>query len=201
MRTYEDVKEALEYYKEELKREATTKRDHYIVVGGNMCVIRKGVGQYALGKGDPIPMVWETAKKKVEEFQEKCCDGVKLESVKYNDWLNNNIIECNKLIECMKKSLSGEDANPTNPTNPTDQPDVSEIPDSDSRISECPIQSEKPVKPNYSDCTPRPVEVSCQTCPYGVKNCMICRFATGINMDTFPWEVICSAPGEIVNKT
>ena len=38
------------------------------------------------------------------------------------------------------------------------------------------------------------IEMSCQSCPLKIKTCMICRFVGGINMDKFPWEIICNAP-------
>ena len=111
MRTYEDVKEALKSFEDELKRESGIKRDHYIIMGGSVNVVKKGVGEYALDKGTPVPMIWETAKKKQAEFQEKCGDNIRLEIIKYSDWLIKNIDECKKLMECMRQQFSsGEDS-------------------------------------------------------------------------------------------
>lgn len=203
MRTIEDVKEALKNYEDELKRESGIKRDHYIIMGGNMSVVKRGVGQYALDKGTPIPMIWETAKKKHEEFQEKCGGNIRLEIIKYSDWLTKNIEDCHKLIGCMQKSLAGEETVSTAPTNP---------PDGIEPESGCDVPEENPAPDETEQVIPggvfkgpdgtfRAISVTCSDCPYGASSCMICRFATGINMDTFPWEVICSAPGELVKKT
>ena len=171
MRTIDDVRTSLKFYEGELQRESGIKRDHFIITGGNLSVVKKGngpTGQYILDKGTPVPMVWETAKRKLAEFQEKCGDNIRLEIIKYSDWLLKNIEECKKLMDCMQNSMSGNPAESTSES-----------------ISE---SQRKSTSKSY------PVEMSCQSCPYEIKTCMICRFAAGINMKVFPWEVICDAP-------
>lgn len=199
MRTYEDVKEALKGFEAELKRESGIKRDHYIIMGGNVNVVRKNIGEYALEKGTPVPMIWETARKKQAEFQEKCGDNIRLEIIKYSDWLIKNIEDCKKLMKCMEESLTGKTTAKTTEL-PLENP-----PESKHEIAEQEPEPIPPVigpicthspseKPENSNSNFRPVSLSCPSCPYGVKTCMICKFAAGINMDVFPWEVICNAP-------
>lgn len=195
MRTYEDVKEALKAFEDELKRESGIKRDHYIITGGNMSVVRKGVGQYALDKGTPVPMIWETAKKKHEEFQEKCGENLRLEITKYSDWLTKNIEDCKKLMNCMQKSLSGEDTKPETPESQPECPAENPMPDETQQIIPGGVFK-------GPDGVFREVELSCRTCPIGVKNCMVCRFAVGVETTSFPWKVVCSAPiSEKVEKS
>jgi hypothetical protein len=124
-------------------------------------------------------MIWETAKKKQAEFQEKCGDNIRLEIIKYSDWLIKNIDECKKLMECMRQQFSsGEDSQKK--VEPEPEPKTIELPQS----------------PMSCDCTARQLEMSCPTCPYGIKTCMVCKFASGINMNVFPWEIICSIPNK-----
>ena len=188
MRTFNDVKKSLEFYKEELNRESQIKRDHYIITGGNMSVIKKGVGQYMLDIGIPVPMVWETAKKKMIEFQGKCGGNIKLSMTKYEDWLKNNIDECKKLmkLECIQKPIDDEQIELSGSHQDSElesHPDKSE---SHSDKSES--------HPDKSEGNFIQIEMSCQSCPLKIKTCMICRFVGGINMDKFPWEIICNAP-------
>lgn len=198
MRTYEDVKEALKSFEDELKRESGIKRDHYIIMGGNVNVVKKGVGEYALGKGTPVPMIWETAKKKQTEFQEKCGDNIRLEIIKYSDWLIKNIDECKKLMEYMRQQFSsGEDSQKK--ADPEPEPETT--PESVLKIAEIdpepePKTIELSQSPMPCDCTTRQMEMSCPTCPYGIKTCMVCKFASGINMNVFPWEIVCSIPNK-----
>ena len=203
MRTYEDVKEALKGFEAELKRESGIKRDHYIIMGGNVNVVRKNIGEYALEKGTPVPMIWETARKKQAEFQEKCGDNIRLEIIKYSDWLIKNIEDCKKLMKCMEESLTGKST--TKSTAKSTELPPENTPESKQEIAEYDPQPIPPVigpicthspseKPENSDSSFRPVSLSCPSCPYSVKTCMICKFAAGINMDVFPWEVICNAP-------
>lgn len=198
MRTYEDVKEALKSFEDELKRESGIKRDHYIIMGGNVNVVKKGVGEYALGKGTPVPMIWETAKKKQAEFQVKCGDNIRLEIIKYSDWLIKNIEECKKLMECMRQQFSsGEESQKK--VDPEPEPETA--PESVLKIAETdpepePKTIELSQSPIPCDCTARQLEMTCPTCPYGIKTCMVCKFASGINMNAFPWEIICSIPNK-----
>lgn len=198
MRTYEDVKEALKNYEAELTRESGIKRDHYIIMGGNVNVVKKNVGEYALEKGTPVPMIWETAKKKQAEFQAKCGDNIRLEIIKYSDWLIKNIEDCKKLMKCMEESLSGKTQQKTAPETiePVLEPkqEIIESEDPEPPVIGVLCTRDTKTNPENPGNNLRPVSLSCPTCPYGVKTCMICKFAAGINMDTFPWEVICSAP-------
>lgn len=202
MRTYEDVKEALKSFEDELKRESGIKRDHYIIMGGSVNVVKKGVGEYALDKGTPVPMIWETAKKKQAEFQEKCGDNIRLEIIKYSDWLIKNIDECKKLMECMRQQFSsGEDSQKK--VDPEPEAAQESAPESVLKIAETnpepePKSIELPQSPMPCDCTARQLEMSCPTCPYGIKTCMVCKFASGINMNVFPWEIICSIPNKLI---
>lgn len=188
MRTYEDVMEALKSYENELTRESGIKRDHYIIVGGNINLVRKSVGEYVLEKGTPTPMVWETAKKKLAEFQAKCGDNIRLEIINYSDWLLKNIEDCKKLIKCMDESLSGKDWRKLPPETHDKEAKPGPAESGPSCTQTTKTDSEDPGNNR------RAVAVSCLTCPYSISTCMICRFATGINMDVFPWEIICTAP-------
>lgn len=195
MRTYEDVKEALKGFEAELKRESGIKRDHYIIMGGNVNVVRKNIGEYALEKGTPVPMIWETARKKQAEFQEKCGDNIRLEIIKYSDWLIKNIEDCKKLMKCMEESLAGKSTVKTTELPPESKQEIAEIEPEPAPPVIGPLCTHSPSeKPENSDSSFRPVSLSCPSCPYSVKTCMICKFAAGINMDVFPWEVICNAP-------
>ena len=230
MRTYEDVKEALKTYEAELKRESNIKRDHFIIMGGNINVVRKGIGDYALEKGTPVPMIWETAKKKHAEFQEKCGDNIRLEIIKYSDWLIKNIEECKKLIKCMRKQFSsGGDPQESVPESVAESTventestaenteSVSEsatentefTPESTAENAESTVENtdhphkpiELPQSPAGPSHTARQLDdVSCPSCPYGIKTCMVCKFASGINMNVFPWEIICSVPNRTVKN-
>jgi hypothetical protein len=201
MRTYEDVRETLKLYEDELKRESGIKRDHYIIMGGSVNVVRKGIGDYALEKGNPVPLIWETAKKKQAEFQEKCGDNIRLEIIKYSDWLIKNIEECKKLIKCMRKQFSSGD-NPLESIveNPESTPEST--PESIVETPEPPYeQIELPQSSTGPFHTARQLEdVACPSCPYNIKTCMVCKFASGINMNVFPWEIICSIPNRTVEK-
>ncbi len=207
MRTIDDVRTSLKFYEGELQRESGIKRDHFIITGGNLSVVKKGngpTGQYILDKGTPVPMVWETAKRKLAEFQEKCGDNIRLEIIKYSDWLLKNIEECKKLMECMQNSMSGnpaESASESNSESPRKSAPESMSGNPAESASESNSESPRKSAPesmsgNPAESTSKsyPVEMSCQSCPYEIKTCMICRFAVGINMKVFPWEVICDAP-------
>lgn len=176
MRTYEDVKLALKHYHDELANEASAKLPHYVVVGGNMCIIKKGAStQYILGKGSPVPMIKTTAESNLKKFQDKCGDNIKLEMIVYSDWLNDEIKECNHLIGCMQKSLSGEE------------------PEQPIQMGQEEVHQGEPTGPG-SDVHSRCITMSCTSCPYGINTCMTCRFAVGIRMQVIPWEIICNAP-------
>ena len=223
MRTYEDVKEALKKYEDELKRESNIKRDHFIIMGGNVNVVRKGIGDYALEKGTPVPMIWETAKKKHTEFQEKCGDNIRLEIIKYSDWLIKNIEECKKLIKCMRKQFSSGDnpqesepesvAESTAETTESVTEKTESVPESTAENPESvtedaesvaesePETTDQPQSPTGPSHTARQLDdVSCPDCPYGITTCMVCKFASGINMNVFPWEIICSVPSRTVKN-
>ena len=238
MRTYEDVKETLEIYEAELKRESNIKRDHFIIMGGNVNVVRKGVGNYALEKGNPVPLIWETAKKKHAEFQEKCGDNIRLEIIKYSDWLIKNIEECKKLIKCMRKQFSSNvdphesapESLPESTVENTESVSESTMENTDSgtdssventestlestaentesapeSIAETPEPPYEPIELPQSPAGPSHTarqldDVSCPSCPYGIKTCMVCKFASGINMNVFPWEIICSVPNRTVKN-
>lgn len=230
MRTYEDVKEALKTYEAELKRESNIKRDHFIIMGGNVNVVRKGIGDYALEKGNPVPLIWETAKKKHAEFQEKCGDNIRLEIIKYSDWLIKNIEECKKLIKCMRKQFSSGDnpqesmpesvsestventestAENTESVSESATENTESTPESTAENVESTVENtdyphkpiELPQSPAGPSHTARQLDdVSCPSCPYGIKTCMVCKFASGINMNVFPWEIICSVPNRTVKN-
>ena len=203
MRTIDDVRTSLKFYEGELQRESGIKRDHFIITGGNLSVVKKGngpTGQYILDKGTPVPMVWETAKRKLAEFQEKCGDNIRLEIIKYSDWLLKNIEECKKLMECMQNSMSGNPAESASESISESQrksprksapESISGNPAESTSESTSESDTESQRK---STSKSYPVEMSCPSCPYEIKTCMICRFAAGINMKVFPWEVICDAP-------
>ena len=191
MRTIDDVRTSLKFYEGELQRESGIKRDHFIITGGNLSVVKKGngpTGQYILDKGTPVPMVWETAKRKLAEFQEKCGDNIRLEIIKYSDWLLKNIEECKKLMECMQNSMSGNPAESTSESISESQRKSAPESMSGNPAESTSESQRKSTSKSY------PVEMSCLSCPYEIKTCMICRFAAGINMKVFPWEVICDAP-------
>lgn len=176
MRTFEDVKVALKNYHDELAIEAGSRHPHFVVVGGNMCIIKKGAAQYTLGKGDPIPMREDTAQGKLLQFREKCGDNIKLEIISYSDWLNANIQECEHLISCMQASLSGEEV-----VTPKEKPEIIHKDTSTPYVNE-------PVNPSG-----RFISIACPECPYGVNTCMTCKFAEGVNMQVIPWTIICNA--------
>ena len=191
MRTYEDIEEALKNYENELARESHIKRDHYIITGGNVNIIKKNIREYTLEKGTPTPMVWETAKKKHAEFQVKCGDNIRLEIIKYSDWLIKNIEDCRKLMKCMEKSLS------TN-ARQNDTPEAIGSEDPKPSVIDTLCTGDTKTTPENPGNNLRSVSLSCPTCPYGVKTCMICKFAVGINTDTFPWTIICGSPEKSV---
>lgn len=202
MRTIDDVRTSLKFYEDELLRESGIKRDHFIITGGNLSVVKKGngpTGQYILDKGTPVPMVWETAKRKQAEFQEKCGENIRLEITKYDDWLLKNIEDCKKLMRCMQKSMSGNPAESVPESVPESNAESKRK--SPSKSTPESVSEHKKNQPDSETESPRespsksyPMEMSCPSCPYGIKTCMICRFAAGINMKVFPWEVICDAP-------
>lgn len=185
MRTYEEVKAARKKYHDALVEEAGSRHPHFVITGGNMCVIKKGAAQYILGKGEPIPMREDTAQGKLVFFQEKCGDNIKLEVISYSDWLKANIEECDHLISCIQKSLSGEEEIPEEPM-PVEN--VEETP-----VIEAPAQPEPPTVAN-GDWEANSIEMSCPGCPLGIKMCMVCRFCVGVKTDIYPWQVVCSAP-------
>lgn len=182
MRTFEDVKTALKKYQEELANEAGSSQVHYVVTGGNMCITKNGGSTlYNLGKGDPIPMIKATADKNLTKFSEKCGDNIKLEIHKYTDWLNDAIKECEHLITCMNKSLSGESG------------DFVQIP-GDTIIPVVPMCIPTQTKEISENAVKKPVEMSCPNCPYSINTCMTCKFVGGVDVNVYPWVVICCAP-------
>jgi len=173
MRTYEDVQAALSRYKEELEEENKV-NSHFVVVGGNMCITKKGAStQYILGKGDPIPMIKATAEKNMERQQAKVMGDVKLKIVPYGEWLQSNIDECQKLCNCMEQSLNDKPAEPVSVPVPTPERE--------------PIQEEQAGIPFRF----RNITLSCPTCPCGINNCMSCRFCKGVRTETYPWTITC----------
>jgi len=170
MRTYEDVKAALRYYTDELANEKGQTYQHFVVSGGGLCISRKGISQYILSKNNPTPMKRETAIKNLEKFQSMCTDDVKLEIYKYCDWLESNIKECNGLIECIQRSMAGEQ-----------EPSVTDTPDHE--------QATAAGNPERLI----PVAFEFPQCPYGVNTCYTCRFVSGVDTGVLPWRVICSA--------
>ena len=168
MRTYEDVKIALKKYQDELANEAGSKQPHWVVVGGNMCIIKKGAStQYVLGKGDPVPMIKVTAEANLTKFQERCGDNIKLEMINYTEWLNAEINECNHLISCMQRTLAGETP------------------------SQSPVDPLDPIPQQNMDGIKRPIVMTCENCPLGVNTCMTCRFCLGVDSNVYPWEINC----------
>ena len=171
MRTIEEIKAALTRYRQELEEEAKTK-SHYVVVSGNMCITKKGAStQYILGKGDPVPMIKPTAEKNLEKQQAKVTDDVKLEIVLYYDWLQDNIKECEKLCDCVEKSLNGETIE-----KPVVVPEVLEF-------------------DRGTDGSSRRITMQCSTCPLGINTCMACKFFMGINTNVYPWCIDCGFKG------
>lgn len=156
---------ALKRFMDELNAEKTARVEHFIVTGGSLCVIRKGISTtHILGKGDPVPMTKDTAKKNKDKFQPMCTDDVELKIIPYTEWLESNIEECNKLLDCMRRTMAGEEQEST---------DVQDIP--------VPTQE--------------PATVPCivfPRCPYGVNSCYTCKFVTGVDINTLPWKVQCS---------
>lgn len=170
MRTYEDVKLKLTFYQEELRKEKSSSRDHYVVVGGNMCVTRNGQSvQYILGKGEPVPMVKETAVKNLEKCQAKCTDDVKLEMKSYKDWLQESIEECEKLIACMQRQLSGD--TPGAMVVPVPEPTT-------------------PTAATFRE--PAQLNIACKECPVSNNSCLYCKFFGGIDFNKYPYRVQCS---------
>ena len=188
MRTFEDVKTALKKYQDALTKESYSNQVRYIVTGGNMCIIKKGVGQYILSKGDPVPMRKDTARNKIAQFKDKCGANIKLELIKYNDCLNANIKECQHLIQCMNNSLSGtgEEFTQVSEDNIMSMPQVCSTNMPINTSIENPEQND-PKERQYQ------IELSCPNCPYNINMCMACKFAKGVNMDVFPWQIICTA--------
>lgn len=177
MRTYEDVQAALSRYKEELEEENKV-NSHFVVVGGNMCITRKGAStQYILGKGDPIPMIKATAEKNMERQQAKVMGDVKLKIVPYGEWLQSNIDECQKLCNCMEQSLNNKPVEPV----PVPTPEREPIQEEQAGI---PFTSGGPIRS-------RAITLSCPTCPCGINNCMSCRFCKGVRTETYPWNITC----------
>ena len=176
MRTYEDVKVALTRYRQELEEEAKTK-SHYVVVGGNMCITKKGAStQYILGKGDPVPMIKSTAKYNMEKQQARLTDDVHLEIIPYWEWLESNIKECEKLCICMEDSLNGDAPTPAPGSKP--EPDKPRV--------------EKPKgNPNM-----RVLQVAVPDCPLGINTCMACKFCEAVDLTVLPWMVNCTFNGE-----
>jgi len=162
MRTVEDVKIALKQYTDELELERKSKSPHFVVVGGNMCITKKGGStQYILGKGDPIPMIRPTADKNCEKFQGKCMDGMKLEIIQYEKWLSDSIEDCKSLIQCMENGQK-------------------------------PVKVQETTTPQKTSGMTKEIRVVCSECPLGINTCMACRFCEGINLNVLPWTVNCS---------
>lgn len=181
MRTYEDVKIALKTYQDELANEASSKQPHWVVIGGNMCITRKGASTlYILGKGSPVPMIKTTAESNLRKFQDKCGDNIELKMVEYTSWLNEEIKECEHLIACMQKTLSG---------------DSQETPGSQS-ISSLSSDAESSPICGPQDTVHRDIIMVCSSCPYGINTCMACKFCVGVDPSRIPWQIICSAPIE-----
>lgn len=182
MRTYEDIKSSLKKYQDELAQEAGSKQPHWIVVGGNMSIIKKGTSnQYVLGKGDPVPMLRQTAESNLEKFQARCGDNIKLSIVKYNDWLNDEINECNHLISCINKTVYSKDSGEDN-----------------INIEPPQINMETPIV--NGELIYRHIHVGCPSCPYNINSCWTCKFAGNVNTTTIPWTIICMAPKEQESK-
>lgn len=177
MRTYEDVKLKLKFYQDELTRETTGTREHFVVLCGNVCVTRNGNSiQYILGKGEPAPMAKDTAIKKMEMYQDKCTDDVKLEMKSYKEWLQESIEECEKLIACMQRQLSGE------PLPKTEEPST-QVP--------TPVpESTTPTAATFRE--PAQLSITCKECPVDNNSCLYCKFFGGIDFSKFPYRVQCS---------
>lgn len=171
MRTYEDVQAALSRYKEELEEENKV-NSHFVVVGGNMCITKKGAStQYILGKGDPIPMIRTTAEKNIERHQAKVMGDMKLKIMPYAEWLQSNIDECQKLCNCMEQSLNDKPVEPAPALTPESEPVQEESAGASFKF--------------------RSITLSCPTCPCGINNCMSCRFCKGVRTETYPWNITC----------
>jgi len=174
MRTYEDVKIALKKYHDELANEASSKQSHWIVIGGNMCIVKKGAStQYILGKGDPVPMIKATAEANLSKFQARCGDNIELKMVEYTSWLNEEIKECEHLISCMQKTLAGEE------------------PSSSDGVVSTTIVSQQPI---CSNAERRAIHVCCEECPYKINSCWTCKYAGGVDTSVIPWMILCMAP-------
>lgn len=174
MRTYEDVKITLKKYQDELANETSAKRPHWIIIGGNMCIVRKGIStQHILGKGDPVPMTKATAEANLPKFQARCGDNIELKMIEYTSWLNEEIKECERLISCMQKTLIGEE------------------PSGSDRVAPISVAPQQYIR---SDAERRPINVACVTCPYHINSCWTCKYAGGVDTSVIPWMILCMAP-------
>ena len=174
MRTLEDIRNTLTRYRRELEKETNAQRvvQNYVVIGGNMCVIKnRSTSRYTLSKGDPTPMTKSMAREHLKRQQAKVTDDIKLEMIPYYDWLQNNIKECERLEKCVENSLNGETIE-----KPMVVPEAHEF-DRD------------------TDGSSRCITMQCPTCPLGVNTCMTCKFFIGINTNVYPWCIDCGFKG------
>lgn len=177
MRTIDDIKATVVRYRRELAEEQKKTNSHYVVMGGNMCITQKGPSRhYVLGKGDPVPMVLDTARKHLKKNESKMMDGIKLEVVKYSKWLEDSIKECEKLLAYSTPSISNE---------PVSQPIIEEMPE--------PLNMSSPVLNGSKTGDIRSINITCPTCPMGFGNCSLCKLCIGVNTEDIPWSVKCGA--------
>ena len=98
MRTIDDIHETVKKYQEALNAEQNSPKTHYVVVGGGICICQKpNTFHYELCKGEPVPMLYSTAERHKQKYDEKLTDDIQLQIILYSDWLKKNIDECSKL--------------------------------------------------------------------------------------------------------
>ena len=184
MRTVDDIKATILRYKRELVEEQKRSNGHYVVVGGNMCITQPGSSwHYVLGKGDPVPMLLETAKRHLKKNESKLMDDIRLEVIKYSDWLENSIKECEKLLAYTTPVTLEEPEPVQTPTTETPM----ETPMEESKPEPQIITMEEPAT------TIRPITINCPTCPMEFGNCALCKLCAEVNTESIPWEVKCEA--------
>lgn len=177
MRTIDDIKATVVRYRRELAEEQKKTNSHYVVIGGNMCITQKGSSRhYVLGKGDPVPMVLDTARKHFKKNESKMMDGIKLEVVKYSKWLEDSINECEKLLMYSTPLIDNE---------PVSQPVTEEVPE--------PLNVPVPVVNDSKTGDIRPIHITCPTCPMEFGNCSLCKLCISVNTNDIPWSVECKA--------
>lgn len=194
MRSYEDVKKNLKTYEKELQKELKARTHHYVVVGGNMCVIQKK-DQRVLGKGIPVPLNAPTAQYYIKKFQPLCCDDIELKRIKYSEWLENAIKECNQLTEYVQEQTNCQFENScgTVSVQPSRQEQIdTSSPEQEKQNNDDMTNTIEITNKNDQYCMRSAQITICSPfCPFNINTCICCKFFVGIDVDC-PQSIKCS---------